>query len=829
MIELKNLNKIYRLKNGVTIEALNDVNIKLPKKGMIFIVGKSGSGKSTLLNIIGGLDSPTSGKIIVNNKNITNFKKEDFDSYRNTYVGFVFQEFNILNQFNVYENIELSLKLQNKKVNKNEVDELLKKLGIEKLGLRKTNELSGGEKQRVAIARALIKNPQLILADEPTGNLDEKSSKQIFDILKEISKEKLVVVVSHDVASANKYASRIIEIKDGIVTDTDQVSEEKVEDFELKKSKLPFLYSFKISLNNLKYKPTKLFMTILLTAISLIFMGFAVNCALFDKTLFLTKTMQNNENYIYDVYKSEFKYLEYLNNLKLDDKDKKEIEKVTKSKLNIAYSLYNNGNDLSFEFGSSDDNDNYYKKITISNFIEVIDERILGKVIGRAPNKNNEIVIHKYLADYIIKYGIVTDNNIYYPKDYNELISSKQKIKLGDNIVYIVGIINDDDTLYKEAESNGSFKTTELQNYVVDTYVNKATNVYVKGFTNNVILKFDKYQTLTKTWIASGIESKIYLNENMKALEKKIDIVTKNGLKSITKLEKDEVIISVDGIRKFDKNFDIKFNRFLETQSTNSYQEHLKTYLKQYLNEKKFILSLTQYNLDNRDNNVLERPVKIIGISLDNNNYVSYQYVSEFNPELKRIEFVRIYDDNMNTLTKTFKTFTYRNFFNNKKVKAGTYYNYDIDIDSLNYLNEIIAFYEVASPYILIVSLIFILFTFLLFSNFIALSISYCKKEIGILRAIGTKSVDVVKIFGYESIIIAILSWGISIIGWIISCNLLNHSLYKNHYFIIEGIIMHPLVPIVMFVYTIMVAILITSVSIGRTTKIKPIDAINNK
>ena len=209
MIELKHVGKIYKSKKSSDTIALNDVSLQIPDKGLVFIVGRSGSGKSTLLNLLGGLDNLTSGEVLVSGKNISNFTDKEFDSYRNSYVGFVFQEFNILEQYNVYENIELALKLQEKESSKEEINKLLELLGIK--------ELSGGQKQRVAIARALIKEPKIILADEPTGNLDKASSDQIFDILKEISLNQLVVVVSHDKEAAVKYGDRIIEIEDGKV------------------------------------------------------------------------------------------------------------------------------------------------------------------------------------------------------------------------------------------------------------------------------------------------------------------------------------------------------------------------------------------------------------------------------------------------------------------------------------------------------------------------------------------------------------------------------------------------------------------------------------
>ena len=198
MLEVKNLIKKYSGKGGVTVKALDDVSVKFPETGMVFLLGRSGSGKSTLLNVAGGLDKPDGGEVIVKGRSSKNFSAADFDSYRNTFVGFVFQEYNILNEFTIEQNIALALQLQNKPNDKKAVNDLLKLVDLEGYGKRKPNTLSGGQKQRVAIARALIKNPEIIMADEPTGALDSNTGKQVLDTLKKLSETKLVIVVSHD-------------------------------------------------------------------------------------------------------------------------------------------------------------------------------------------------------------------------------------------------------------------------------------------------------------------------------------------------------------------------------------------------------------------------------------------------------------------------------------------------------------------------------------------------------------------------------------------------------------------------------------------------------
>ena len=217
MLEVKGLTKIYKSKKGAAVNALDGVTLNFSEKGMVFLLGKSGSGKSTLLNVCGGLDSPTDGEIIVKGRSSKSFSQSDFDSYRNTFIGFIFQEYNILNEFTVEDNIALALELQNKPKDKAAVEKLLEQVDLVGFAKRKPNTLSGGQKQRIAIARALIKNPEIIMADEPTGALDSATGKQVFETLKKLSLEKLVIVVSHDRDFAEQYGDRIIELKDGKV------------------------------------------------------------------------------------------------------------------------------------------------------------------------------------------------------------------------------------------------------------------------------------------------------------------------------------------------------------------------------------------------------------------------------------------------------------------------------------------------------------------------------------------------------------------------------------------------------------------------------------
>ncbi len=216
MLQLQNVTKTYKTKAG-TVNALDGVSITFPATGLVFITGKSGCGKTTLLNVIGGLDGIDGGEIVIQDKKFSTFSATEYDSYRNTFIGFIFQEYNLLPEFTVEKNIKIAMELQGKKANEAEFEKLLQDVEIAELKHRTPAELSGGQRQRVAIARALVKEPRIIMADEPTGALDSGTGIQVLDTLKKLSKDKLVIVVSHDREFAEKYADRIIQLVDGKV------------------------------------------------------------------------------------------------------------------------------------------------------------------------------------------------------------------------------------------------------------------------------------------------------------------------------------------------------------------------------------------------------------------------------------------------------------------------------------------------------------------------------------------------------------------------------------------------------------------------------------
>ena len=271
MLELKNIKKIYKTKNLSQV-ALDNISISFRKNEFVSVLGPSGSGKTTLLNIIGGLDHYDDGDLLINGKSTKKFRDSNWDSYRNYHIGFIFQNYNLINHISVYKNVEMALTLAGVKNKKKKVIDALKKVGLEKHAYKKPSELSGGQMQRVAIARALVNNPNIILADEPTGALDSKTSNQIMEIIKEISKDKLIIMVTHNEELAKKYSNRIVKLKDGkIISDNNTLNKNKDnETFKIKQTKMRYLTALSLSLNNIKTKKGRTILTSVASSIGII-------------------------------------------------------------------------------------------------------------------------------------------------------------------------------------------------------------------------------------------------------------------------------------------------------------------------------------------------------------------------------------------------------------------------------------------------------------------------------------------------------------------------------------------------------------------------------
>ena len=274
MLEIKKVKKSYKTGDFIQ-DALKGVDLKFRKNEFVAILGPSGSGKTTLLNIIGGLDRYDSGDLIINGKSTKKFKDTDWDAYRNNCIGFIFQSYNLISHISLLENIEMSLTLSgvSAKKKKKKALEVLKKVGLEEHAHKKPNQLSGGQMQRVAIARALVNDPDIILADEPTGALDSNTSVQIMNLIKEIAKNKLVIMVTHNPELANEYSNRIIELKDGsLISDSNpnKETDNTKSNFKIKKTSMNFLTALDLSFNNIKTKKGRTLLTAFASSIGII-------------------------------------------------------------------------------------------------------------------------------------------------------------------------------------------------------------------------------------------------------------------------------------------------------------------------------------------------------------------------------------------------------------------------------------------------------------------------------------------------------------------------------------------------------------------------------
>lgn len=862
MIELKNVSKTYKSKKATNTTALKDIYIKFPEKGLVFILGKSGSGKSTLLNILGGLDKYDSGDLIINGKSTKNFTAKDFDAYRNTHIGFIFQDFNLLENYSIEKNISLSLELKNEKVDKSKIEDTLKIVGLEGFEKRKTNELSGGQKQRVAIARALIKNPNVILADEPTGNLDSVTGKQIFELLKELSKEKLVVIVSHDNENAQKYADRIIELKDGnIISDTEKEQEklQNTEKFNLISAKLPFKYSLKMGLGNLVHKKIKLFFTILLTAFAVTCLGVMISATSFNMTEEHIKTLVKNNEYEMSVFSfdkifdGEQMIKDAISSLfsggngnvnaePIEISDEKIAEVKEKTGLNWYKQIVLTQNQVPASIKYVNDinySSIYYTDSSTLEFVELDENNtklIENKLVGRVAESTNEIVIPNYIADNIIQSGTYlynSDSNAekqtYKPMSYNQIINDGKLIEIAglNTGVKIVGIIEYDMSQYNE------LKTTSYDDYysgitgdealVIELQSNiKYARTYVTDkFISSLNLKDNN--TLS-TSLKINYNDKIYIVGQIAYISDKIKAYNGNDVIEFNELKDNNIIIDLNILNEItDNDFQKKYDDYLEKGNSNS-ESDINNFIKQYIKDNNIIGKIVKTNIANHEivktiDNYEE--YKIAGVIIDEVSTPTVYFNKE---KLGNIIQKNIYVDSIFTEVKNEQEL--RDLFSKYPMDKSDTILYSKYTNGL--LNSLIftVVLNVVGKY---GTIFFLVFAIILLVNFISSSISYRKKEIGILRAIGCKSKDILTMFTVESVSLILLSLLIAnkLIEFIVvkfnsalGLWLSNDVSYLNYDLKQQGILV---------IITLLIVLIANIIPIRKVTKMKPIDAILNK
>lgn len=574
MLKLENITKIYEGKNFKQI-ALNDVTLAFRNNEFVSILGPSGSGKTTLLNIIGGLDKNTYGNLIIDGVSTRKYKERDWNSYRSKKVGFIFQSYNLINHQTVLSNVLLSLNIAGKpkKESIKLAKKVLKDVGLENYIKKKPKELSGGQMQRVAISRALVTNPDIILCDEPTGALDSQTSIQIMELLKEISKEKLVIMVTHNVTLANKYSDRVIALNDGVITyDT---SPYEVENCSLKKIKnkrktMNKFTSLSLSFNNLLTKKSRTLLTSFAGSIGII--GIALVLSLSKGTQKYINKIEKNTFSKYPISIME-SYIDYQN---MFDKEKESCKNgsicsindlsnnvVNDNKINSIskfsnilkqnyeninnYTLdinYNYNIDLNiYKDNKMIENSSLYFKEFFNNNSPLLKEYTL--IYGKLPEKYNEIVI-------------VTDENGKLPLSLMKTLFINEDIDLSKTInISYEKIIDSKFKLVSETSyyiyENDTWQYIKNNRDKINDILDKSINLKITG-----ILKLNKDAVISESGFI-GYSKKLinYLNDEVNSSNIKKSILENKDINPLTNNLYDENMtyeMLLDSISINDKN-----------------------------------------------------------------------------------------------------------------------------------------------------------------------------------------------------------------------------------------------------------------------------------
>ena len=778
MLELKHISKKYETL-GFNQQALNDINLKFRKNEFVSILGPSGSGKTTLLNIIGGLDKYTSGDLVINGISTKKYDDNAWDAYRNNCIGFVFQSYNLIPHQSILENVSLALTLSgtSKKEIKKRSIEALKKVGLEDHINKKPNQLSGGQMQRVAIARALVNNPDILLADEPTGALDSKTSVEVMNLLKEVAKDRLVIMVTHNKELAENYSTRIIELHDGVITsdsnpfdDLEETSNVKIK----KKKNMSFKTAFNLSLNNLLTKKGRTFLTAFAGSIGII--GIALILSLSSgvnnyikkvqeealtsypimiekETVDLTSLMlessmskkddnqDNNKIYSNDMIQDTFtlmssnvssnnleKFKEYLdNNKEIDD-----LTSMVDYGYNLDLQIYKNDakdivkvnpNTVLDNIGMGNSN-----MMVSSVFSKMFDDEALNKAMyevveGRLPKKYNEIVLvvdkNNKIADYTL-YALGL-------KDQKELKEIYNKVLKGEKVETTPVNYTFDEIL------DLSFKlvlNTDYYEKINGIYVDKSGDEkYLKDLIKNGITL--DVVGIVKPNSDAAVEDNT-LGEVLYTKELEDYVIEQINKTDIVKDQKKNKEVSVlTGLKFSNEEFDF---------SKLSYEQQM---MLQNMPAEELADLISKYK--ERANLTYEKTLELLGARSIEDPSSIYIYPKDFESKERIKEIISLY---------------------NEEQKEEDVINYSdlvgILMSSVTSIVDIISYVLIGFVSIsLVVSSIMIgIITYI--------SVLERTKEIGILRAIGASKKDVSRVFNAETLIVGLSSGILGILTTII-------------------------------------------------------------
>lgn len=531
MLKLENVSKIYYT-NGIIATGISKVNLELNIGEFVIITGESGSGKSTLLNVISGIDSYEEGEMYINGKETSHYTEKDFEEYRKKYIANIFQSFNLINSYTVYQNVELVLLLNGYKRRqiKKKVLDIIDKVGLTKFKNTKVSKLSGGQKQRVAIARAIVKDTPIIVADEPTGNLDTKSAYEIIELLKNVAKDKLVVIVTHNIEQVEKYATRIIKMHDGRMiqnTEIKNINEDsKITQASGKNITIPNQYRLGIR-NTFNIFSKFILLFIVFTFMSVAFLS---EYSAFKLVEHSTEESSGYSANLRDISKERI-LINKQNREPFTEDDYSKIKQLS----NIDY-IVEDDISLDTEFILRNDTLNTYGYIKdINNFKGNLD-------IGRMPENNDEIILKANKDDYTIIQML--------DKTLNGEFSLQKSYREGDTIktVKIVGIqYNENNTIYdrtfyvsnevkKIVRSYVHNQYSDMKTLLNDKYVQYTIETSENVEPGTAIVNDDlKYQFKNNKIINQNINisvSNIYYEDNIDLTITKT--FTKSNLKKLT-------------------------------------------------------------------------------------------------------------------------------------------------------------------------------------------------------------------------------------------------------------------------------------------------------
>ncbi len=797
MLKLKNIKKTY-ISGDEKVEALKGINIEFRESEFVSILGQSGCGKTTLLNIIGGLDRYTSGDLIINGKSTKDFKDRDWDAYRNYSVGFVFQSYNLIGHQTVLSNVELALTISgvSRKERKQRAIKALEEVGLKEQIHKKPNQLSGGQMQRVAIARALVNNPDIILADEPTGALDTKTSVQVMEILKKISKDKLIIMVTHNPELAEKYSSRIIKILDGKITDDsnpiEHQKEEKAQDNKKRRTSMKFLTALRLSLNNLMTKKGRTILTSFAGSIGII--GIALILAIStgvqnyinkveeetlssypitieESTVDMSSLMQsmagedteNIENkeegkaYSADIMNDMITTLsnkKQSNNLKelkkyLDEGN----NEITKNSNSIKYG-YNLNINL---YRTNTDNgivrvnpSTVMNAFGMGDMIEAQNNSAMSSVFGSTMMTNTDICFEMLDNQQLLEkqYDLVKGS---WPKQYNEVVLVlKEDGRIDDYTLYSLGLKDQSELKDKwKAVENGE-KLDENQEATSYSYED-LLNIEFK-----LLLNSDYYQKQNGLWINKE-EDDNYLKEKINSAETvKIVGIIKQNEQSVartsvtsgigyTKQLKEYVVQKANEaqiVKEQKENKDInvfsglKFPTNEDTATMENLTAEQRLAMSKLSSEE--IAQMMETYSTNKDASYEKNLQKLGAVDIETPTSISI-YPKDFEAKDKISDAIEEYNQKQREEGKEENTISYTDIVGTMMKSVSQI------INTISYV--LIAFVAIS----LIVSSIMIgIITYI--------SVLERTKEIGILRAIGASKKDISRVFNAETLIIGLIS-----------------------------------------------------------------------